>query len=509
MFDWQHELSTTDPQYYKWTQWIFLQLSRRGLAYKKKAAVNWCPSDKTVLANEQVIDGACERCGTRGRAAHAGAVVLPDHRVRRPAAGQPGRQSKIDWSDSTKTAQRNWIGRSRGRGDRFRRSADGGDEPVTRSAVFTTRPDTVFGATFMVLAPEHPLVERSPRRPSESDVEAYRKRGRVEGPGLPQDRRQGEDRRLHRRLRDQPGDRRADPGLDRRLRADGVRHRRDHGRARARRARLRVRARSSACRSCAWSPAHPERATRRHAARRRPTPTTKPAASSTPAQFDGMPVARREGGDHRAGSERDGAGKRRGATTACTTGASRASATGARRSRSSTATSCGAVPVPEKDLPVRAARDRRLPARRHRRVAARARTRSGTTRRARPAASGAGARPTSATPSSTAAWYFLRYPEHRVRRPAVRPGAHARPGCRCTPTSAATSTRCCTCCTRASSRWCCTTWGTLTFEEPFTRFRAHGLIVKDGAKMSKSQRQRRRPRRVHRAAGAPTPSACT
>ena len=94
MFDWRHELSTTDPRYYKWTQWIFLQLFKAGKAYKKAAAVNWCPNDKTVLANEQVIDGRCERCGTRGRAAHPGAVVLPDHRVRRPAAGQPGRQDE-------------------------------------------------------------------------------------------------------------------------------------------------------------------------------------------------------------------------------------------------------------------------------------------------------------------------------------------------------------------------------------------------------------------------------
>ena len=86
MVDWRHELSTTDPDYYKWTQWVFLQLYKRGLAYKKRAAVNWCPNDKTVLANEQVIAGECERCGSQGRAAVPRAVVLPDHRLRGAAA---------------------------------------------------------------------------------------------------------------------------------------------------------------------------------------------------------------------------------------------------------------------------------------------------------------------------------------------------------------------------------------------------------------------------------------
>jgi len=154
MFDWRHEVSTTDPAYYKWTQWIFLQLYKAGKAYKKLGAVNWCPECKTVLANEQVIDGYCER--------------HPDVRVEQRTLeqwyfriteyveqllGHLEDPAKMDWSESTAAAQRNWIGRSEGAEIRFRLA--GRDDVF---AVFTTRPDTIFGATFMVLAPEHPLV---------------------------------------------------------------------------------------------------------------------------------------------------------------------------------------------------------------------------------------------------------------------------------------------------------------------------------------------------------------
>jgi len=151
MFDWRHELSTTDPAYYKWTQWLFLQLFKRGLAYRKRAAVNWCPTCKTVLANEQVINGYCER--------------HPDTKVEqrfleqwffaitRYAQRLLDNLDSLDWSESTVTLQRNWIGRSEGAELVFETPA--GDS----IAVFTTRPDTVFGATYLVLAPEHPLVD--------------------------------------------------------------------------------------------------------------------------------------------------------------------------------------------------------------------------------------------------------------------------------------------------------------------------------------------------------------
>ena len=179
MFDWRHELSTTDPAYYKWTQWIFLQLLKAGKAYKKSAAVNWCPADKTVLANEQVINGHCERCGAavEQRVLEQWFFRITEYADRLLADLDD--KSKMDWSESTTTAQRNWLGRSEGAELDFPLAAaipqsDGdADEPVIR--VYTTRPDTVFGATFMVLAPEHPLVDALTTGAQRKVVDAYRK----------------------------------------------------------------------------------------------------------------------------------------------------------------------------------------------------------------------------------------------------------------------------------------------------------------------------------------------
>ncbi|MCC6316362.1 MAG: leucine--tRNA ligase [Gemmatimonadaceae bacterium] len=166
MIDWRHEVDTTDPSYYKWTQWVFLQLHRHGLAYKKKAAVNWCPSCKTVLANEQVVGGACERCGTtvEQRVLEQWFFRISDY-----AGRLLDNLAKIDWSETTKTAQRNWIGRSEGAELVFR--VEGTPHAIP---VFTTRPDTVFGATYMVIAPEHPLVEALTTPAQRADVDAYR-----------------------------------------------------------------------------------------------------------------------------------------------------------------------------------------------------------------------------------------------------------------------------------------------------------------------------------------------
>ena len=114
MFDWRHELSTTDPAYYKWTQWLFLQLLKAGKAYKKAAAVNWCPKDQTVLANEQVIDGRCERCGTtvEQRTLEQWFFRITEYADRLLADLDD--KTKMDWSESTTLAQRNWLGRSEG-----------------------------------------------------------------------------------------------------------------------------------------------------------------------------------------------------------------------------------------------------------------------------------------------------------------------------------------------------------------------------------------------------------
>ena len=169
MFDWKHVLATTDPDYYRWTQWVFLQLYHAGKAYKKKAAVNWCPSCKTVLANEQVEGGVCERCKTpvEQRFLEQWFFRITDYAERLLANLDD--KSKMDWSATTTTAQRNWLGRSTGAEIEF--SFEGAD-PIR---VFTTRPDTIFGATFMVLAPEHPLVDRVTTAAQRSAVDAYRK----------------------------------------------------------------------------------------------------------------------------------------------------------------------------------------------------------------------------------------------------------------------------------------------------------------------------------------------
>src|SRR6266545_2471900 len=167
MFDWRHELSTTDPRYYKWTQWIFLQLFKAGIAFRKKAAVNWCPKDMSVVANEQVINGYCER--------------HPDTKVEQRFLEQwffnitkyaeplLKNLDRLDWSDSTRTLQRNWIGRSEG-AELIVETPAGAKIPV-----FTTRPDTVFGATYLVLAPEHPLVDQLTADEQRRQVNAYRR----------------------------------------------------------------------------------------------------------------------------------------------------------------------------------------------------------------------------------------------------------------------------------------------------------------------------------------------
>ncbi len=152
-YDWDREVTTCLPDYYKWTQWMFLQLYKNGLAYKKKAHVNWCPSCATVLANEQVVDGACERCDTpvEKKALEQWFFKITDYaqELLDSLEKLPG------WPEKVKTMQENWIGRSEGAEIDFEVEKTG--EKIT---VFTTRPDTVFGVTYMVLAPEHPLVEK-------------------------------------------------------------------------------------------------------------------------------------------------------------------------------------------------------------------------------------------------------------------------------------------------------------------------------------------------------------
>ena len=180
MFDWAHTVDTTDAEYYKWTQWLFLQLFKHGLAEQKEAPVNWCPSDMTVLANEQVIVGACERCGTPVEQRFIRQWFM---KITEYAGRLLDNLPHIDWSDTTRKAQRAWIRRSRGARIRFPvvTGAGAGEDGADRIEipVFTTRPDTVFGATYMVLAPEHPMVDTVTTDARRAEVEAYCARTRA------------------------------------------------------------------------------------------------------------------------------------------------------------------------------------------------------------------------------------------------------------------------------------------------------------------------------------------
>jgi leucyl-tRNA synthetase len=165
MYDWDAELMTCVPEYYKWNQWIFLQMYKKGLAYRKNAPVNWCPKDQTVLANEQVHDGACERCGTP--------VIQKNlyqwfFKITNYAEELLQGLDTINWPEKTKTMQRNWIGKSEGAEVIFK--VDGTDDEIK---VFTTRPDTLFGVTYVVLAPEHPLVDKITKDDFRKVVEDY------------------------------------------------------------------------------------------------------------------------------------------------------------------------------------------------------------------------------------------------------------------------------------------------------------------------------------------------
>ncbi|MCE5271585.1 leucine--tRNA ligase [bacterium] len=176
MYDWSREVNTSAPEYYKWTQWIFLQLYKAGLAYRAKAPVNWCPSCQTVLANEQVLpEGTCERCETPVTRKD---LVQWFFGITRYADRLLAGLDKIDWPEKTKTMQRNWIGRSEGAELTFSFATDtpGADRlgPEERNfKVFTTRPDTLFGVTYVVMAPEHPLVERITVPERRADVADY------------------------------------------------------------------------------------------------------------------------------------------------------------------------------------------------------------------------------------------------------------------------------------------------------------------------------------------------
>ena len=250
-YAWEREIATCLPDYYQWNQWLFLKMLERDLAYRKRSSVNWCPSCKTVLANEQVVDGECWRCGTPVttreleqwffRITHYADELLE-------AAEQ-----LPEWPEKVLTMQRNWIGRSEGarvqlRARRTRRSGSKPDPAIRASGipdsieVFTTRIDTIYGANFILLAPEHPLVQAWSEAPGADEFRRNAQRFPAQDRTGADDRRDREGRVRHRPHRDQSVHEAARADLGRELRARRVRHRRRHGRARPRPARLRVRA---------------------------------------------------------------------------------------------------------------------------------------------------------------------------------------------------------------------------------------------------------------------------
>ena len=165
IYDWDMEVNTTDPEFYKWTQWIFVQMFKKGLAYEKEFPINWCPSCKTGLANEEVVNGCCERCGTPVTKKNLRQWML---KITAYAERRLNDLDKLDWPEKVKKMQADWIGKSYGAEVEF--PIDGREEKIT---VYTTRPDTLHGATFMVLAPEHKLAKSLATDETREAVEKY------------------------------------------------------------------------------------------------------------------------------------------------------------------------------------------------------------------------------------------------------------------------------------------------------------------------------------------------
>lgn len=165
IYDWDREVNTTDPEFYKWTQWIFVKMFKAGLAYQKEMPINWCPSCKTGLANEEVVNGKCERCGAEVTKKNLNQWML---RITRYADRLLADLDKLDWPEKVKKMQTDWIGKSYGAEVDF--PIENSEEKIT---VYTTRPDTLYGATFMVLAPEHTMAKKLATRETQAEVEKY------------------------------------------------------------------------------------------------------------------------------------------------------------------------------------------------------------------------------------------------------------------------------------------------------------------------------------------------
>ncbi len=224
-YDWAREITTCEPEYYRWNQWFFLKMLERGLAYRKKALLNWCPLCATVLANEQVIDGCCWRHETTPVEQRAltqwfwKITAYADELLRDITDKLEGH-----WPDRVLSMQRNWIGRSEGSEIDFTL-----EDSAEKIRVFTTRVDTIYGATCVILAPEHPvaqgLLDAAGRARARQMVDARA----AKGPGDIE-----KDGHFTGHYAMNPYSGEPYPDMDRQLRADGLRHRRDHGRSRSR-----------------------------------------------------------------------------------------------------------------------------------------------------------------------------------------------------------------------------------------------------------------------------------
>ena len=245
--DWTREVVTSRPEYYKWTQWLFLQLYKQGLAYRKEAPVNWCPSCNTVLANERVVD-ALRALQHAGHEAQPDPVVLQDHRLCRRADRE--KLDRLIRPEKTKMMQRNWIGKSVGADACSGIAAEGAlggdaaaappaEDPGIGVTVFTTRPDTLFGATFFILAPEHPLVdELVAGTPQEQEVRRYVAKAMATSAIERASVEKEKTGVFTGRSAINPVDDRRNPNLDRGLCAHGLWHGRHHGGSGARLSRL-------------------------------------------------------------------------------------------------------------------------------------------------------------------------------------------------------------------------------------------------------------------------------
>ena len=397
--DWSREVSTAEPEYYRWTQWLFLRFFERGLAYRREAPVKWCPKDQTVLANEQVIDGRCERCGTE---VESKSLTQWFFKITEYADQLLDEMDALEsWPERVLTMQRNWIGRSEGARVTF--TVDGSGEELP---VFTTRPDTLFGATFFALAPEHPLISQLTAGTEHERAVADYVRHAAARSTVERETKE-KDGVFTGRYAVNPVNGEAIPIWV----ADYVLMEYGTG------AIMAVPAhdeRDHAVRGALRPRDPPGRRARRTGRRRIPprrartsrTPTTR--CSSTRASSPGSPRPRGSGRSPR-GSTSAGSARRRSAT-GCATGCSRGSGTGAARSRSSTATRAASCPSPTTSCRC-CCRRSTTTCRRGARRSRRRRTGSTTTC---PSCGGAARRETDTMDTFVdSSWYFLRYADAR------------------------------------------------------------------------------------------------